>query len=207
MSVEPKDSPPKAMDEAEPKADRATVPVLLIGLFALLFFWGLLYLDNHGGGFNAQVYQPFDSFAALEARNKLTHPQNPQIDWANWCLERDCIACHMVNGMGSTTVGAPPLAGSDWVNAAGPNRVIRIALNGLTGPVQVNGTQYGTGTMTPFKDVFKDDEIAAALTYVRQEWGNKAGPVSAAEVAAIRKATAEHPGSWTSAELLQIPEK
>jgi mono/diheme cytochrome c family protein len=35
---------------------------------------------------------------------------------------------------------------------------------------------------------WNDEKIAAVLTYVRQEWGNKAGPVTADEVAAVRKA-------------------
>jgi mono/diheme cytochrome c family protein len=35
---------------------------------------------------------------------------------------------------------------------------------------------------------WNDEKIAAVLTYVRQEWGNKAGAVSADEVSAVRKA-------------------
>lgn len=205
MIAEPQNQSEKAT--AEPKADRATVPVLLIGLLALLFFWGLVYLNNHAGGFNAVVYRPFDSFADLDARDKLVHPTDPRITRGKIVFNMSCIQCHMANGLGVSAEGKPPLAGSDWINAAGPNRVIRIVLNGLTGPVTVNGVQFGIGTMTPFKDAFNDQQIADVLTYVRQEWGNKAGPVTAEQVAAVRKATADRPGPWTAAELQQIPEK
>ena len=102
----------------------------------------------------------------------------------------------MADGKGSTTVGAPPLAGSDWAQAEGPNRIIRIVLNGLAGPIDVEGAHYGTGVMVPFKDNFNDQEIAAVLTYVRQEWGNKAGPVKPEQVTAIRKESASKPDSW-----------
>ena len=74
MSFEPKKFPSETMEEAGPKADMVAVPVLLIGLFALLFFWGLVQLDDHGGGFSSQVYQPFDSLDMVNERNKAAHP-------------------------------------------------------------------------------------------------------------------------------------
>lgn len=207
MNADLKRPSPKPTEEAEPKADFATAPVLLIGLFALLFFLGLVYLGDHGGGFNPHVYQPYASFDELDARNKALHPIDPTIQIGKQKFTQVCAACHMVNGMGSAAVGAPPLAGSDWVQAEGPNRIIRIVLNGLSGPIQVSGNQYGTGAMVPLKDAFTDQEIAAVLTYVRQEWGNKAGPVKPEQVKAIRAETAAKSDNWNAADLLQIPAK
>jgi mono/diheme cytochrome c family protein len=40
--------------------------------------------------------------------------------------------------------------------------------------------------MPSFGWKLSDDQIAALATYVRNEWGNKAGPVSAGDVADLR---------------------
>lgn len=207
MSVESQKTLPPAGEETEPIADRTPVPVLLIGLFAILFFLGLYIINDEAGGFSPQVYEPFNSFDDLEARNKETHPTDPLITKGKVVFTTVCAACHMPDGMGNPAVGAPPLVGSDWVNAEGPNRIIRIVLNGFTGPVEVSGKQYGTGTMTPFKDVFTDEQIAGVLSFVRQEWGNKASRVTPEQVAAIRKQTADKMGNWAAPDLLQIPVK
>ena len=49
----------------------------------------------------------------------------------------------------------------------------------------------------------KDDEIAAVLTFVRQEWGNKAPPVKPEDVKVIREKTKERTQQWTANELLK----
>ncbi|MCW5556251.1 MAG: cytochrome c [Verrucomicrobiae bacterium] len=86
----------------------------------------------------------------------------------------------------------------------GAARKIRIVLNGLNGPITVNGTAFNS-IMNPFKESLSDSDIAAVLTYVHSAWGNKAGPVSADEVKAIRTETASRETYWTAEELLQVP--
>ena len=125
-------------------------------------------------------------------------------------FEKNCAACHQANGSGNpAAINAPPLAGSDWVNAGGPNRVIRIVLNGLSGPIEVSGKQFGLGTMVPWRDALKDDEIAAILTYVRgnKGWGNGAANVSSPQVKTIRDKTTTQGGAWNAADLLKVPDK
>ena len=92
------------------------------------------------------------------------------------------------------------MVGSEWVNEPEPGRVIRIALNGLTGPITVKN-QVFSGTMVPWKDMLSDEEIAAVLTYIRQnkEWGNHAPEVTPERVKAVRekiksRSTRLHPG-------------
>src|SRR6185295_2813986 len=85
-----------------------------------------------------------------------------------------CAACHQATGEGVEGT-YPPLAGSEIVNGD-EAKVIRIVLNGLTGPVEVAGETY-SGMMPPWGGVLKDPEIAAVLTYVRSTWGNKAAPI------------------------------
>ena len=36
-----------------------------------------------------------------------------------------CVACHQPDGNGQAASGFPPLPGSEWVQAEGPNRIIR----------------------------------------------------------------------------------
>jgi len=92
-----------------------------------------------------------------------------------------CAACHQDTGAGLAGV-FPPLAGSEHVTDA--NKAIDIVLNGLIGPITVKGTQYD-GVMPPMRQL-SDEQIAGILTYVRGSWGNSAGAVSAADVAAVR---------------------
>ena len=112
-----------------------------------------------------------------------------------------CAACHQATGEGVEGT-YPPLAGSEIVNGD-ENKVIRIVLNGLTGPVEVAGETY-SGMMPPWGGVLKDPEIAAVLTYVRSTWGNKGAPITTAKVAAIRAATASRTTPWTAAELANV---
>ena len=95
-----------------------------------------------------------------------------------------CSTCHQANGAGLAGV-FPPLAKSDYL-AANPKRAIDIVLNGLTGPVKVNGQDYNS-VMPPMSQL-TDDEVANILTYVLGSWGNAGGKVTKAEVAERRKA-------------------
>jgi mono/diheme cytochrome c family protein len=40
--------------------------------------------------------------------------------------------------------------------------------------------------MPPFGHVLGDDEVAAVVTFIRNEWGNQAGGVSSREVQRMR---------------------
>ena len=88
----------------------------------------------------------------------------------------------------------------------GPNRIIRIVLNGAAGPFVVNGAQYNN-VMVPWRDALSDDDIAAVLTYIRNDWGNKSPAVTPAQVKVIRDATKDKAGSWTMEELKAVSEK
>lgn len=108
-----------------------------------------------------------------------------------------CQTCHQADGNGVPNA-FPPLAGSEI--ATGPAEVpIAIVLHGMQGPLTVHGTTYN-GQMAAWGQ-FSDDDIAATLTYVRSSWGNAAPAVTAAEVAAVRAATAGRTTPWTWDEL------
>ena len=94
----------------------------------------------------------------------------------------NCAACHQPDGKGLK--GAfPPLAGSDYL-AGDRNKVLSAAMFGLSGPITVNGENYN-GVM-PSLGHLSNDDLAAALTYVLNSWGNDYAAVSVAEVAALR---------------------
>lgn len=93
-----------------------------------------------------------------------------------------CQACHQADGKGLP--GAfPPLAESEWVNGPVEN-LIRIQLRGLQGPITVKGQQFNS--VMPPNATMSDDEIAAVLTYVRSNFGNKSSAVTADQVKALR---------------------
>jgi hypothetical protein len=57
--------------------------------------------------------------------------------------------------------------------------------------------------MTPFAGMLKDEEIANVLTFVRNHFGNKADPVTPAEVKAIRDANKGRMMLFTTDEILK----
>jgi nitrite reductase (NO-forming) len=95
-----------------------------------------------------------------------------------------CSVCHQPNGAGLPGV-FPPLAKSDYL-AADTKRAIDVVLNGLTGKVTVNGSEYNS-VMPPMTQL-NDDAIANILTYVMNSWGNKGGRVLTADVQKARAA-------------------
>lgn len=109
-----------------------------------------------------------------------------------------CAACHQATGLGLP--GAfPPLAGSEYVLGE-EERVVRIVLHGLMGPVTVQGQAFN-GAMPAWVDQMSDGEIAAVLTYIRSSWGNGAEAITAERVARERAATTGRTAPWTAGEL------
>ena len=99
-----------------------------------------------------------------------------------------CGTCHQPDGKGLPASGFPPLAGTNWVTG-NQDRLIKLVLKGLYGPMEVGGKNYpGQVPMTPFGGMLKDEEVAAVITYVRNSFGNKASAVTPAKVTAVRAA-------------------
>lgn len=117
-----------------------------------------------------------------------------------------CFACHQPTGLGLPGM-FPPLAGSDWVSAKKPDRMIRMVLHGFTGPVTINGKPFTTPAplMPPQGSALSDQQIADVLTYVRDSFGGKASAVTPDQVKATREAEKARTAMWTEAELKNIP--
>jgi mono/diheme cytochrome c family protein len=206
MKPEAKKVAPTAPEETEPTAELRAVPVWLFVSLALLMYWGALYFDARGGGFNAQVYEPYRSFeevATLQPKS----PEGEMFAKGRRVFQVYCMVCHQASGLG-TPGQFPPLAGSEWVLTASPNRIIRLVLNGGQGPIEVKGQTFGAAAMPPWKDLLKDEDIAAALTYVRQnkEWGNSAPEVKPEQIKVIRDKIKDRSDPFSADELKGIPE-
>jgi mono/diheme cytochrome c family protein len=120
-----------------------------------------------------------------------------------YAQEGSCATCHQPDGKGLTASGFPPLTGTEWV-LGNEDRLIKIVLKGLQGPIEVQGKKYpGQVPMTPFGGMLKDDEVAAVLTYVRNSFGNKAAPITPEKVAAVRGRIKDKTGFYTPEELLR----
>lgn len=181
-------------------------PLLLLFFGSALIMFCGTYIGRHAGRFDATVFNENTSPRA-PGTAAATAPVDPVALGKKLFNDGACNACHQSTGLGMP--GAiPPLAESEWANGS-EERVIRIALYGLTGPITVKGATYNS-VMPPFgKGVpasmknWRDDQIAAVLTYIRQEWGNKAGPITAEKVAEIHAKDGEHK-QYTAAELEKL---
>lgn len=111
-----------------------------------------------------------------------------------------CSACHGADGkglqFGNSGMVAPPLSGSARVNGD-PNILIRIVLSGLTGPV--DGKTYPS--IMPPQLNSKDEWLAAVLSYVRTNLGNKASAVHPADIKKVRDVVGRRWDPWTLEEL------
>jgi mono/diheme cytochrome c family protein len=104
-----------------------------------------------------------------------------------------CAVCHQAAGTGLPGV-FPPLAGSSWVSGRDAT-LVQILLHGVQGVLTVNGKSYNSA-MPAFGNQLSDAQIAAVLTYVRSQWGNKATAVNPSLVSAQRAATTARGGPW-----------
>jgi mono/diheme cytochrome c family protein len=190
-------------EKADPREGMEPVSLWLIALTGLLLFWGGYYLQRYSGGFKPLVYNENISGTAPPATGAAKAEATDAMVLGKRVFSTTCYVCHQTEGQGNPATQVPPLAGSDWVNASDPSKIIRFVLNGAKGPITVKGQAFpGTQTtMTPFRDVYTDAQIAAVLTYVRHSWGNKAPAVTPDEVKAIREKTKGRTEQWTVADV------
>jgi mono/diheme cytochrome c family protein len=196
-------------EKREPRAGLEPLSIWLIAVYGLAIFFGGAYLGRFSGNFSGDSLDP-----ALVPTHKKQGPAGPggeqtaelsQADRGKKIFSANCAVCHQPNGLGAASQGYPPLAGSEYVNG-GTRRLGMIVLKGLQGPVTVKGQQFGTAVMQPWDKTLTDAKISDVLTYIRQEWGNKGGPVSAAQIAGLRKELQSHSESFVEADLKAVPE-
>ena len=97
-----------------------------------------------------------------------------------------CLACHQADGLGVQNMN-PPLSKTKWVLGE-KNALITIVLKGMNQEVEINGDTYHN-VMPPHETTMTDQQIADVLTYIRNNFGNKASAIKEADVKAVRAKT------------------
>jgi mono/diheme cytochrome c family protein len=214
---------PLMREQAEPRDGFEPVPFWVTVIFGAFLAWGGYYLGTNSADFRRDVFDRTDlsGLTGAAVTVNLPDPDPQTVDdlkkiGAEVWNRAGCVGCHQANGQGNPGQNIPPLDASEWVvgDQFSPARLSRILLYGLNGPIQVKGRTYN-GAMPNHGNRFKDFEIAAVLTYIRNNWSNKGDPDNArpAITAAVVRAAREKEGSRktngtqmvTAAELLKLP--
>lgn len=128
----------------------------------------------------------------MEERKALAHIRDPHkindnltqrmADEGQKIYSTYCASCHQADGKGDGRF--PPLLESDWVNKD-KRRLISVILEGLDGPIRVNGKPF-EGVM-PKQDFLSDADIAKVLSYVKLNFNNESRGISARDVRSVRE--------------------
>ncbi|WP_221030846.1 c-type cytochrome [Actomonas aquatica] len=196
-------------EKSEPSEGYTPMPLFLLGFVSAMIFIVSIYFIHHRGGLTegiheaALIYDPlFDP--KTDGGAQVVQEVDPLV-MGKRLYTQVCATCHQVNGQGLP--GAfPPLAESEWVLGS-EERLVRILVHGLAGPVEVRGNTYN-GNMPAFGQGssynWTDERISYVLTYIRSEWGNEAEPISPEQVTAIREADGSRSTQYSAEELLAI---
>ena len=176
----------------EPKDGVSPTPVTFLILCFFMTMWGGYYMGTYAGDWTGNGLSELRSGAGPTGP---VAPQNAMLLGQE--IYNGCMQCHQGNGMGLAGQ-FPPLADSEYVTGD-VRRLAAILINGINGEMEVKGLIYNA-QMPAWKDTYNDEEIAAVLTYIRNSFGNKAGPVSTQQVEAVRKEVGTL-GTWTAQRL------
>ncbi|MEZ5405627.1 MAG: cytochrome c [Verrucomicrobiia bacterium] len=172
--------------------------VVLFAAFVGGSYFGRFYTGFRNDVFELQLGAEGGSAKAEAAQPEVYDP----IAYGKKMFSLNCASCHQASGQG-VAGQYPPLAGSEWVLGS-PKRLAAIVLDGLEGPVTVKGAVYN-GAMASWKNTFNDKKLSAILSYIRQEWGNQASPITEEEMTTYRAEFGSRSKVWSADELLKIP--
>lgn len=188
---------------AEPTATRSTVPIWIFALTLVLIYLSAVYFDHHSGWFDPKVYSPYANAEELESYQPKSGAA-AMLARGKQVYEQVCGLCHGTDGLGKPGT-APPLAGSEFVNAKGIQRLTHIPLTGVAGDIKVDGKDWNL-SMAAMGAALSDSDLASVLTYIRSSWGNKAEAVTADDVAKVRAIVSKSPAAMSGDQLMKMPE-
>ncbi len=198
-------------EHGEPRTGTMPIPMWLGVLTAGTLCWAGANIGAFHGGFSASIYNEYESnpaaFFPLPVQGDVGKAEElPLVQLGEKIFAKNCSVCHQPSGLGQPGA-TPPLAGSEWVagSEASEKRLLGILLKGVTGPITVKGNPFNSAQMTGFGSQMKPRELAGVLTYIRQAWGNSAGEITEAHVAAAKKVHADRVAPFTEPELKAIP--
>jgi mono/diheme cytochrome c family protein len=127
--------------------------------------------DQHSGNADAQPSQPVAQDDPVMRAGEAVYLDN-------------CAACHTGDGRGIPKL-FPPLSGNSSVQQTSALDLIKVVLSG-TDSAATDGAPTALA-MPSFAWKLSDAQVAAALSYIRNSWGNRASIVTSGDVAALRK--------------------
>jgi mono/diheme cytochrome c family protein len=178
----PEKSPQRQRELPDPDEGVRPLPWFLTMFLGAMAMWGAFYIYSTPSG-EESSYGDQRTMASLRppvaAVNAAQKADGKQIYIGK------CAACHQGTGLGIPGV-FPPLAGSEWV-VGDEKTLTSIMLHGVNGEMEVKGTVY-KGVMPAWKSL-SDGDLAAVMSYIRSDWGNKSAEIETGTVAAQRDAT------------------
>lgn len=122
------------------------------------------------------------SFLSAQTKPAKNQAQSQSVSRGKKVYEQYCLTCHQVDGSGVPHLN-PPLIKTTFV-LGNKTKLVQIVLKGMQSSEPIDD-EYYSNNMPPH-NFLKDQEIADVLTYVRNNFGNKASAVTATEVKTIR---------------------
>jgi mono/diheme cytochrome c family protein len=178
----PEKSPQRQRELADPDEGVRPLPWFLTMFLGAMAMWGAFYIYSTPSG-EESSYGDQRTTASLRPPEVAVNPAQ-KADGKQIYIGK-CAACHQATGLGIPGV-FPPLAGSEWV--VGDEKILTlIMLHGVNGEMEVKGTVY-KGAMPAWKSL-SDGDLAAVMSYIRSDWGNKSAEIAPDTVATQRDAT------------------
>lgn len=140
-----------------------------------------------------------DRIASAERAKAMVATERKLVTDGALIFKQLCSTCHGNDGKGVTigsSTPAPPLFGNKYVTGD-PEKLIKILLHGLKGPIE--GKTYPD--VMPALGANDDAYIASAISFIRNDLGNKARVVTADDVRKVRARFQTRTTNWTIAEL------
>lgn len=195
-------------EKREPRVGLEPLSIWLIGIYGVAVLLGGAYLGRYAGNFTGDSLDygnvPTAAKKGGDKKGEEATAVAGPFERGKKVYSANCATCHQANGEG-VAGQYPPLAGSEWVTGS-TKRLGMILLKGAEGPMTVKGVQYGSAVMQPWEKTLTDQKIADVITYIRQEWGNSAGPVAPEGIAALRKEVAGRTTSYREPDLKAVPD-
>tara|TARA_B100000902_G_scaffold399098_1_gene468420 strand:+ start:3624 stop:4409 length:786 start_codon:yes stop_codon:yes gene_type:complete len=190
-------------ENPKPSSGQEPFPLWLLVVCVILMIIGGSYVGANSSGFNftnnhKAGYQP-SAPDGLTGKVAELSDFEKYVNGGEAVYKAVCNGCHQATGQGQGQI--PPLVDSEWITQ-GTERFSQIVLNGLTGPITVNGASYGAAVMPAQKGAINDKQIAQVMTYVRYKFGNITDSVVTKEMAeAARQKFGDKPNQYTASEL------
>ncbi len=200
-----------AREKEDPAAKASPIPLgIIAAVAAIAILAGNYFGGNTGTSFAVANIKGYDYPLEFDGIGGAAAPELSPLELhqrENWLAAgkakyAQCTACHLGTGEGQPGQ-FPHLKGAEFV-VNGEKRLIAILQHGISGSLTVDGKPFN-GVMQPLGSGMPDKDLAQLLSYIRNEWGNKASMIYEDQINAVRKEIGNR-SPYTEAELRAIPQ-